>query len=187
MKLRFTKMQGAGNDFVVLDATRQPMPLTSEQLRRVGDRRFGVGCDQILVIEAAKAPGIDFGYRTTAQPGTGPIGYWKNHAEAWPVQQITVGGVTYTKAQAISLMGQPGKGDKTIDLYKQLVASMLNVILGNEPSCIRATIDSANAWLTTYPVGSKVKSSSAAWIVGGPLHTTLDTYNNGNLCAPHRD
>ncbi|WP_423595972.1 diaminopimelate epimerase [Roseateles sp. MS654] len=63
MKLRFTKMQGAGNDFVVLDATRHPMPLTSDQLRRVADRRFGVGCDQILVIEAPKTADVDFGYR----------------------------------------------------------------------------------------------------------------------------
>lgn len=63
MKLRFTKMQGAGNDFVVLDATQHPMPLTHEQLRHVADRRFGVGCDQILVIEAARTPGVDFGYR----------------------------------------------------------------------------------------------------------------------------
>ncbi|MET0208065.1 MAG: diaminopimelate epimerase [Burkholderiaceae bacterium] len=63
MKLRFSKMQGAGNDFVVLDATQQPMPLTPDQLRRVADRRFGVGCDQILVIGAPPAPGVDFGYR----------------------------------------------------------------------------------------------------------------------------
>jgi len=73
MKLRFTKMQGAGNDFVVLDATRHPMPLTSDQLRRVGDRRFGVGCDQILVIEApAKdaAPDVDFGYRIFNSDGS---------------------------------------------------------------------------------------------------------------------
>src|SRR6185436_2866375 len=70
MKLRFTKMQGAGNDFVVLDATRHPMPLTSDQLRRVGDRRFGVGCDQILVIEASKTPGVDFGYRIFNSDGS---------------------------------------------------------------------------------------------------------------------
>ena len=50
MKLRFTKMQGAGNDFVVLDATREPLALTPEQLRKLGDRRFGVGADQILVV-----------------------------------------------------------------------------------------------------------------------------------------
>jgi diaminopimelate epimerase len=63
MKLRFTKMQGAGNDFVVLDATRAPMDLSAEQFRRLGDRRFGVGADQILVVENSHTPGIDFGYR----------------------------------------------------------------------------------------------------------------------------
>jgi len=63
MKLRFTKMHGAGNDFVVLDATQQPMRLTAEQLRHVADRRFGIGCDQVLVIEASQTPGVDFGYR----------------------------------------------------------------------------------------------------------------------------
>jgi diaminopimelate epimerase len=63
MRLRFTKMQGAGNDFVVLDATRAPIELSGEQLRRLGDRRFGVGADQILMIEPAARAGVDFGYR----------------------------------------------------------------------------------------------------------------------------
>ncbi|NCT82517.1 MAG: diaminopimelate epimerase [Comamonadaceae bacterium] len=63
MRMRFTKMQGAGNDFVVIDATRQPLALTPEQMRRLGDRRFGVGCDQILVIEPASEAGADFRYR----------------------------------------------------------------------------------------------------------------------------
>ena len=63
MILRFTKMQGAGNDFVVVDATQTPFTLHSEQIRQLGDRRFGVGCDQILVIESSIEPGIDFGYR----------------------------------------------------------------------------------------------------------------------------
>jgi diaminopimelate epimerase len=63
MKLRFTKMHGAGNDFVVLDATRAPIALTPEQLRRLGDRRFGVGADQILLVERSATPGIDFRYR----------------------------------------------------------------------------------------------------------------------------
>ncbi len=63
MKLRFTKMQGAGNDFVVIDATRQPLSLDAAQLRALGDRRFGVGCDQILVIEPSSEPGVDFRYR----------------------------------------------------------------------------------------------------------------------------
>jgi diaminopimelate epimerase len=63
MKLRFTKMQGAGNDFIVLDATRAPIELSAAQYQRLGDRRFGVGADQILMIEPSPGPGIDFGYR----------------------------------------------------------------------------------------------------------------------------
>lgn len=63
MRLPFTKMQGAGNDFVVLDATRQPLELTPAQAQRLGDRRFGVGADQILVVERSTTPGIDFRYR----------------------------------------------------------------------------------------------------------------------------
>jgi len=63
MRLTFTKMQGAGNDFVVLDATRAPLQLSREQLRHLGDRRFGVGADQILVVEPARSADADFGYR----------------------------------------------------------------------------------------------------------------------------
>ncbi len=67
MRLAFTKMQGTGNDFVVLDATRAPLALDTAQLQRLGDRRYGVGADQILIVEppsvAEQAAGIDFGYR----------------------------------------------------------------------------------------------------------------------------
>ncbi len=63
MKLKFTKMQGAGNDFVVLDGTRAPITLTREQLRHLGDRRFGVGADQILLVEPSRSAGVDFRYR----------------------------------------------------------------------------------------------------------------------------
>ncbi len=63
MNLRFTKMHGLGNDFVVLDATREPLALNEAQLRFLGDRRFGVGADQILVVERSDTPGVDFRYR----------------------------------------------------------------------------------------------------------------------------
>lgn len=63
MKLAFTKMQGAGNDFVVIDATRAPLALTTEQVRRLGDRHFGVGADQILLVEPAPSSEVDFRYR----------------------------------------------------------------------------------------------------------------------------
>jgi diaminopimelate epimerase len=63
MRVRFTKMHGAGNDFVVLDATRAPLGLSTAQLRHLGDRRFGVGADQILVVEPSPRDGVDFRYR----------------------------------------------------------------------------------------------------------------------------
>ncbi len=63
MRLAFTKMHGAGNDVVVLDATRSPLALTAAQLTRLGNRRLGVGADQILVVEPARTPGVDFAYR----------------------------------------------------------------------------------------------------------------------------
>ena len=63
MKLKFSKMQGLGNDFVVLDGVHQPLELTKDQLRFLGDRHFGVGCDQILLVEKASGPEIDFRYR----------------------------------------------------------------------------------------------------------------------------
>ncbi len=63
MNLHFTKMHGAGNDFVVLDGTRTPIDLQPEQLRRLGDRRFGVGADQILIVEPSRTEGVDFRYR----------------------------------------------------------------------------------------------------------------------------
>ena len=63
MLVKFTKMHGAGNDFVVLDATRAPLLLSPGQLQKLGDRRFGVGADQILVVEAAPDDSVDFRYR----------------------------------------------------------------------------------------------------------------------------
>jgi diaminopimelate epimerase len=66
MRVQFTKMQGAGNDFVVLDATAAPLAgclLSKVQLQRLGDRRFGVGADQILVVERSSTAGVDFRYR----------------------------------------------------------------------------------------------------------------------------
>jgi len=60
---RFTKMHGLGNDFVVFDATRETLDLSPQQVRFVADRRFGVGCDQVLLVEAPRQPRTDFYYR----------------------------------------------------------------------------------------------------------------------------
>ena len=63
MQLKFTKMHGLGNDFVVLDGIRQEIALSNEQVRFLADRRFGIGCDQLLLVERPTQAGVDFRYR----------------------------------------------------------------------------------------------------------------------------
>jgi len=65
VKLKFTKMHGAGNDFVVLDGYSQPLPfaLTPERVRALADRHFGIGADQLLLVEQPAVEGVDFRYR----------------------------------------------------------------------------------------------------------------------------
>ena len=70
MKIRFTKMHGAGNDFVVIDAIRQSVQLTDEHYRHLADRRFGIGCDQILLVEPARSKDTDFHYRIINADGS---------------------------------------------------------------------------------------------------------------------
>ena len=63
MKLNFTKMQGAGNDFVVVDGYTKPVQLSSTQIQQIANRFFGVGCDQLLIVEKTATPDVDFRYR----------------------------------------------------------------------------------------------------------------------------
>ncbi|MEQ1600331.1 MAG: diaminopimelate epimerase [Methylophilaceae bacterium] len=63
MNLKFTKMQGLGNDFVVIDAINQAVNLSAAQIRHIADRHFGVGCDQLLLVETSNIPDVDFRYR----------------------------------------------------------------------------------------------------------------------------
>jgi diaminopimelate epimerase len=82
MKLKFTKMHGAGNDFIVIDAVRQSVNLTSDQCRQLADRRFGVGADQILVVERPTQAGVDFRYRIFNSDG-GEVEQCGNGARAF--------------------------------------------------------------------------------------------------------
>jgi hypothetical protein len=129
-------------------------------------------------------------------PGCGTPGYWGRHPEAWPVENITIGGVTYSKAEAIDIINMPGKGDKTYDMFAMLVAAKLNMLEGNPTGCIVAIdtteytmaeiIGLADDWMEDNPLGSGVKGTD--WQAGMPsgsdLHGALDDYNNGETpCA----
>ena len=82
MKLHFTKMHGAGNDFIVIDAINQDIDFTPAQWQRLADRRFGIGADQILVVEKPRLPGCDFRYRIYNNDG-GEVEQCGNGARAF--------------------------------------------------------------------------------------------------------
>ena len=105
MRIRFTKMQGAGNDFVVLDATRAPLALDNAQLKTLADRRFGVGADQILVVEKATRPGVDFGYRIFNGGSGDEVEQCGNGARCF-VRYVRDKGLTDKKTLAVETMNR---------------------------------------------------------------------------------
>src|SRR5438067_11529114 len=103
MKLKFTKMHGAGNDFIVIDAINQQVELGPEQWRRLADRRFGIGADQILVVERSAEPGIDFRYRIFNNDG-GEVEQCGNGSRAF-VRFVSDKGLTDKRSIRVQTMG----------------------------------------------------------------------------------
>ena len=122
MKLRFTKMHGAGNDFVMLDGVRQRVDLTREQLRSLADRRFGVGADQILLVESASDPNLDFSYRIFNSDG-GEVEQCGNGARCF-VKFVHDEGLTAKTAILVETLGgiiEPrllASGEVSVDMGK---------------------------------------------------------------------
>ncbi len=103
MRLKFTKMHGLGNDFVVLDATRAPLELDRAQLRRIADRHFGVGCDQILQVERPRQADTDFYYRIFNADG-GEVGQCGNGARCF-VRYVREHGLTDKRKIRVGTQG----------------------------------------------------------------------------------
>ena len=119
-RLRFTKMQGLGNDFVVIDGVRQRVALTPDDLRRLADRRFGVGCDQVLVVEKPTRDDVDFRYRIFNADG-GEVEQCGNGARCF-VKFVRDEGLTTKRAIRVETAGgviMPVLGDDgrvTVDM-----------------------------------------------------------------------
>ncbi|WP_313032319.1 diaminopimelate epimerase [Massilia alkalitolerans] len=110
MKLTFTKMHGAGNDFIVVDAIHQDVNLSTEQWRRLADRRFGIGADQILVVERPTSEGVDFRYRIFNSDG-GEVEQCGNGARAF--------------ARFVSDKGLSGERSIRVETMKGIIAPRL--------------------------------------------------------------
>ena len=120
MRLRFTKMQGAGNDFVMLNGITQRVELTAEQVRRLADRRFGVGADQILLVEPAQGAGADFRYRIFNSDG-GEVEQCGNGARCF-VRFVRDQGLTDKQSIRVETLGgliaprMEASGEVTVDM-----------------------------------------------------------------------
>ena len=164
MKLAFTKMQGAGNDFVVLDYTRAQFDLNADQLRRLADRHRGVGCDQILVVQPADDGAADFRYRIFNADG-GEVEQCGNGARCFvkfvhsrgltrkaEILVQTLGGVIRPRLEAdgevVVDMGKPSKPsiEKLSVHGRQIEVAILS--MGN-PHAVQVVPDVASAPVTT--------------------------------------
>ena len=110
-------------------------------------------------------------------------GYWKNHPEAWPVEEITIGGLTFAKEVAITFLETPPGDDATYILARQLIPAKLNVLKGADPSAVEATITGADNWLGEHPLGSDPSNPDRDR--GIALAGMLDEYNNGVIGPGH--
>jgi diaminopimelate epimerase len=148
MKLSFTKMQGLGNDFVVIDAYSQAVSLTSAQIKQIADRHFGVGCDQLLVVEKPRNPSADFRYRIfnadggeVEQCGNGArcfvrFVHDKKLTEKSQICVETASGIIYPKLEDNGLvtvdMGAPRFEPAEIPFVADKLAETYPLKLGNE-------------------------------------------------------
>jgi diaminopimelate epimerase len=102
-RLRFTKMQGLGNDFVVFDGVREQIELQPAEIRRLADRHFGVGCDQVLLVEKPTRTDVDFRYRIFNADG-GEVEQCGNGARCF-VQFVRARGLTDKRALRVETAG----------------------------------------------------------------------------------
>ena len=175
-KLRFSKMQGLGNDFVVLDGIRQRVDLTPAQLRQLADRRYGVGCDQILVVEAATRPDVDFRYRIYNADG-GEVEQCGNGARCF-VHFVREQGLTDKRAIRVETTGgiivpeMVAGGEVTVDMGVPRFAPAEIPFLGDGDELIRRLdIDGDVIEITVVSMGNPHAVQVVADVERAPVAT----------------
>ncbi|HEX6268074.1 MAG TPA: diaminopimelate epimerase [Burkholderiales bacterium] len=164
MKLAFTKMHGAGNDFVVIDATEKPFSLSKEKLGFIANRNLGVGCDQILVVERPRAAGADFRYRIFNADG-GEVEQCGNGARCF-VKFVHAKGLSTKREIRVETLGGPivprleDDGEVSVNMgaplfegHEQLAVNgdtvELSILSMGNPHAVQVVPDVAGAPVTT--------------------------------------
>ena len=148
----------------------------------------------VVRTETSLSQKLDFGFVSTGvvSPGTGTPGYWKNHTEEWAKSgllnasgEITVGIETFTPEEAAALMGKVSK-DKRISLFAALVSAMLNVGIGNDPSCISGYITGGNNWMKDHPFATTAPSPPRVRHGKRSLRHTRNSTTTTTVVSAHR-
>ena len=160
MRLDFTKMQGAGNDFVVLDCTKTPFTLSSPQIRMLADRHLGVGCDQVLVVERPRGGDADFRYRIFNADG-GEVEQCGNGARCF-VKFVHARGLTGKREIRVETLGGTivprleEDGEVSVDMgrpvfqgMEQLEGVELAILSMGNPHAVQVVPDVSAAPVTT--------------------------------------
>jgi hypothetical protein len=160
----------------------------------------GTHCFEIQFFECCGGPsgldlilpaGVTYGCQPTKCPLS--LGYWKNHADLWPVSTLMLGTVSYTKAQLLAILrtspGTGRKADASLILAQQLIAAKLSLANGSDACAIGTTIAAADALIggRTIPITPKISPTSAEGQQMVSLASMLEQYNTGLLtpgCAP---
>jgi diaminopimelate epimerase len=166
MRLQFTKMQGAGNDFVVLDGYSRPLSLTSEQVRALADRHFGVGADQLLLVERPSTAGADFKYRIFNCDG-GEVEHCGNGARCF-VKFVRDAGLTDKRSVRVEVHG--GMITLTMQDNGEVVVDMG-----------RPVFDPARVPFDTHGLAARTEGADALWpleAAGEPLEVSVVSMGN---------
>jgi diaminopimelate epimerase len=159
VRLKFTKMQGLGNDFVVLDGITQPIDLSAPQLKRLADRHFGVGCDQILVVEKAGRDDVDFRYRIFNADG-GEVEQCGNGARCF-VQFVRHHGLTAKRVIRVETRGgiiEPrveDDGQVTVDMgFPRFASAEIPFVGGSSDIVQPLEVDGASIAVSVVSMGN---------------------------------
>ena len=163
MKVKFTKMQGAGNDFVVLDETRGLLGLTNAQYRFLADRHFGVGADQILSVRPAPSPDVDFEYVIHNADG-GEVEHCGNGARCFVrfARERGLTNKTLLKVQTINrvlLLSMQADGRVTVDMGAPVFD--LAQIPFDATGLVPESVNSWQKWALNMPTDQSIYARAA--------------------------
>ncbi len=176
MMLRFTKMHGLGNDFVVIDAINQNVDLSREQAKFLADRHFGVGCDQILVVEPPTQPGVDFRYRIFNSDG-GEVEQCGNGARCF-VQFVHERGLALKRELRVETRGgiivprREDDGEVTVVMgVPRFKPSELPFLTESEALVQPLEVDGETAYITALSMGNPHAVQVVADVDAAPVTT----------------